>query len=116
MTDLADRYGRHRRARPRWFWPVIATVGIAMGIAWAAWASFTDVPPYQAEVHSYDVRSDQSIRVDLDVYRDEPIALTCAVYAQAQDKTTVGEKSSRSPPRPTTTCGCGSRSAPNAAP
>jgi len=93
VTDLDDRYGRHRRTRPRWFWPVVASIGIAVGVAWAAWAAFSDVPVHQAEVFGYEVVDDRTTTVQLDVYRDEPVALRCTVYAQAQDKSVVGEKS-----------------------
>lgn len=93
VTDLDARYGRHRRQTPRWLWPVIATIGISIGVAWAAWASWSDVDPFQARVHSFEAIDEQAIKVDLEVFRDEPIALTCRVYAQAHDKAVVGEKS-----------------------
>ncbi len=93
VTDLDARYGRHRRPAPKWLWPVVATIGISLGVAWAAWAAWSDVPEFQARVHSYEVVDDQTTKVDLEVFRDEPVALTCRVFAQAEDKATVGEKS-----------------------
>lgn len=98
MTDLDSRYGRHRRPRPRWFWPVFATIGIGIGVAWAAWTAWSDVPGYQAEVHSYNVVDDHLTTVDLDVYRDGPMTLSCTVYVQAHDKSVVGEKTITVPP------------------
>ena len=38
MTDLGARYGTSNR--PRWFWPLIAAIGIIIGIALAAWVGF----------------------------------------------------------------------------
>ncbi|MCD9153759.1 DUF4307 domain-containing protein [Aeromicrobium duanguangcaii] len=105
MTDLDARYGRHRRTTPRWLWPLVAALGITAGIAWAAWASWTNVPPFQARVHSFEVIDDQRTKVDLEIFRDEPVALTCRVFAQAHDKHVVGERnievpaSSQSPVR-----------------
>jgi len=92
VTDLDARYGRHRRQTPRWLWPTVATIGVALGVGWAAWASWSDVPAHQARVHSYDVVDDRLTKVDLEIFRDEPVALSCRVYAQSQDKVVVGEK------------------------
>lgn len=92
MTEVSDRYGHHQKQRPRWFWPLVAAIGISIGVAWAAWSAFTDVPQHQARVYGYDVVDDHTTTVSIDVFRDAPIALTCSVYAQAEDKTIVGEK------------------------
>lgn len=92
VTDLDARYGRHRRSTPRWLWPLVATIGVTLGIAWAAWASWSDVPVHQARVHSYEVIDENTTKVDLEIFRDEPVALTCRVFAQAEDKMIVGEK------------------------
>lgn len=92
MTDLESRYGRHRRTTPRWLWPVVAAIGISIGVAWAAWASWSDVPAHQARVHSYEVLDDRTTKVDLEIFYDEPVALTCRVFAQSQDKVVVGER------------------------
>ncbi len=92
VTDLESRYGRHRRSTPRWLWPVVASIGVTAGVAWAAWAAWSDVPVHQARVHSYDVVDDRTTMVDLEIFRDEPVALRCRVYAQSQDKAIVGEK------------------------
>lgn len=92
VTDLDARYGRHRRSTPRWWWPVVAGIGITLGVAWAAWAAWSDVPVHQARVHSYEVIDENTTKVDLEIFRDQPVALTCRVYAQSEDKMIVGEK------------------------
>lgn len=92
VTDLDARYGRHRRSTPRWLWPVVAGVGVTLGVAWAFWASYSNVPVHQARVHSYDVVDESTTKVDLEIFRDEPVALQCRVFAQSEDKAVVGEK------------------------
>lgn len=89
MTDLAARYGR--RQRPRWFWPLIAAVGIAIGIAFAAWVGFQD-RPVSARVFAYDVKDDHHVTITLDVVTPDPVAVSCTVYAQAHDHAIIGEK------------------------
>ena len=93
MTDLDARYGRRSGGRPAWFWPVFAAIGVSIGIAWAAWSAWSDVPSFQAKVFAYEVVDERTTTVSLDVYRDESIALDCHVYAQAEDKSIVGETS-----------------------
>ena len=68
VTDLNARYGT--RNRPRWFWPAIAAIGIAVGISFAAWVGFQD-KPVTARVWGYDVRSDRLVTIKLDVIRPE---------------------------------------------
>ena len=89
LTDLQQRYGRTRR--PRWFWPAIAAVGIAVGIAFAAWVGFQD-RPISARVWAYDVRDDNRVTITLDLVRPDPLAVRCTVYAQSRDHAIVGEK------------------------
>lgn len=90
MTDLRERYGR--RTRPRWLWLTVAGVGIALGVAWAAWVGFQH-PGVNAELRSYDVIADDRVEVTVEVYRPDPVAVRCTVYAQAADYSVVGEKS-----------------------
>ncbi len=89
MTDLADRYGT--RTSPPWLWWAVAAVGMGLGVAWAAWIA---LQPQAAntDVYAYDVVSDSEIVLTLEIVRDEPAALTCSVYAQAEDHSIVGEK------------------------
>ena len=90
MTDLSSRYGTRRR--PQWFWPVFAGVGIALGVAFAAWVGFQP-KPVSAQLWGYEVVDDHLVTVKVDVHRPDPaVAVTCRVYAQAFDHSTVGEK------------------------
>ncbi|MDR7086137.1 hypothetical protein J2X11_000976 [Aeromicrobium panaciterrae] len=89
MTDLGARYGTSNR--PRWFWPLIAAIGITIGIAFAAWVGFQD-KPITARVWGYDVVDDHNITIKLDVVRPDPLDIECTVYAQAADHSIVGEK------------------------
>jgi hypothetical protein len=96
-TELQQRYGR--TDRPRWFWPTIASIGIAIGIAFAAWVGFQD-RPVTARVWAYDVKDDNSVVITLDVVRPDPLAVDCTVYAQAEDHSIVGEKTVSLPASP----------------
>ena len=89
MTDLSSRYGTSHR--PRWFWPAVAAVGIALGIAFAAWVGFQK-DDVSARLWGYDVVDDRTVTVTLDVVRPDPLAVRCTVYAQAADHSIVGEK------------------------
>ena len=89
MTDLSTRYGS--RQRPRWFWPTIAAIGIALGVAFAAWVGFQK-DPVTGRLWGYEVVSDSQVSVKLDVIRPDPLDVTCTVYAQAEDHSIVGEK------------------------
>jgi hypothetical protein len=89
VTDLSSRYGS--RQRPRWFWPVIAAIGITIGVAFAAWVGFQK-DPVTGRVWGYEVVSDTEVQVKLDVIRPDPLAVTCSVYSQAADHSIVGEK------------------------
>ena len=89
MTDLGARYGTSNR--PRWFWPLIAAIGITIGIVFAAWVGFQD-KPVTARLWAYDVVDDHLVTVSLDVVRPDPLDVRCTVYAQAADHSVVGEK------------------------
>jgi hypothetical protein len=89
VTDLDARYGR--RTPRRWIVPIVAALGIAMLIAWAAWTAFQP-RPVRAVLWGYEVQSDHRVKVMLDVYRPEPQAVRCTVYAQAEDHTVVGQR------------------------
>ncbi len=96
MTDLGARYG-NSSSRPRWFWPLVAAVGIVIGVAFAAWVGFQD-KPITARVWGYEVVDDHQVTVKLDVVRPDPLAVQCTVYAQAADHSIVGEKTVNLPP------------------
>ena len=89
VTDLSSRYGT--RTRPRWFWPAIAAIGIAIGVSFAAWVGFQD-EPVKGRLWGYDVKSDHLVTLKVDVIRPDPLAVRCTVYAQAADHSIVGEK------------------------
>ena len=89
VTDLSSRYGT--RTRPRWFWPAVAAVGIAIGITFAAWVGFQD-EPVTGRLWGYDVKSDHLVTLTVDVIRPDPLDVRCTVYAQAADHSIVGEK------------------------
>jgi hypothetical protein len=89
VTDLSSRYGSSQR--PRWFWPTIAAIGIALGVAFAAWVGFQK-DPVTGRLWGYDVVSDSQVAVTLDVVRPDPLDVTCTVYAQSADHSIVGEK------------------------
>jgi hypothetical protein len=92
MSNLESRYGRSAKPTPKWFWPVIAAIGVSLGVAWAAWSAASNDRPWQAEVYGYEVIDDNHTKVSLRVYRKEPVEVVCTVYAQAIDKVYVGEK------------------------
>ena len=89
MSDLDARYGR--RTPRRWIWPIIAVIGIAAAVAWAAWVAFQP-RPVNGVLWGYEVLGDHRVRVTLDIHRPEPRAVECTVFAQAQDHSIVGER------------------------
>lgn len=89
MSTLQARYGR--RERPRWFWWAIASLGVVLGVTWAAWVAF-DEPAVAADVWSFDVVSETRTVIVLDVRRADPVDVTCTVQAQSQDRSVVGER------------------------
>jgi uncharacterized protein DUF4307 len=98
VTDLSARYGTS--GRPRWLWPLVAVMGIGIGVAWAAWVAFQP-QPVSAKVFGYDVVDDHHVDVTLDVHRPDPQRpARCTVYAQAQDHAIVGEKTVTVPADP----------------
>ena len=66
MTDLGARYGTSNR--PRWFWPLIAAIGIIIGIALAAWVGFQAKPAQPrvllARIRALLRRSDKIVEED----------------------------------------------------
>ncbi|HJR89117.1 MAG TPA: DUF4307 domain-containing protein [Aeromicrobium sp.] len=95
MSDLDARYGR--RTPRRWIWPAIAALGIAGAVAWAAWVAFQPRPVHGV-LWGYDVVDDHRVQVTLDIYRPEPLAVECTVFAQADDHSVVGERTVAVPP------------------
>ena len=113
MTDLSDRYGTG--GRPRWLWPVIAAVGVLIGIAWAAWVGFQP-KPVSAQLYGYEVVDDHRVDVTLDVHRPDPLVVRCTVYAQAEDHSTSARRPSPCPPTTARTSASASRWRPSDGP
>ena len=88
MSDLDARYGKRR---PRWVLTVCAVLGIAAGVTYAAWVAFQP-RPVNGVLWGYEVLSDHRVQVTLDIYRPDPLAVECTVFAQAQDHSVVGER------------------------
>jgi hypothetical protein len=95
MSDLAARYGT--RGRRRWLWPVVAVLGIGAGVAFAAWVAFQPRPVHGV-LWGYEVLDEHRVHVTLDLYRPEPLAVECTVFAQAADHSVVGERTFAVPP------------------
>lgn len=95
MSDLAARYGT--RGRRRWLWPVVAVLGIGAGVAFAAWVAFQPRPVHGV-LCGYEVLDEHHVHVTLDLYRPEPLAVECTVFAQAADHSVVGERTFAVPP------------------
>ena len=75
MSNLESRYGRSAKPTPKWFWPVIAAIGVSLGVAWAAWSAASNDRPWQAEVYGYEVIDDkQTIGCALSIANDVGIA------------------------------------------
>jgi len=72
-------------------WPVIALVGIAAAVAWAAWVAFQPRPVHGV-LWGFEVQDDHRVQVTLDLYRPDPLTVECTVFAQAQDHSVVGER------------------------
>jgi hypothetical protein len=70
---------------------VVAVIGIAAAVAWAAWVAFQP-RPVNGVLWGYEVLNDHRVQVTLDLHRPDPLAVECIVFAQAQDHSVVGER------------------------
>ena len=95
MSELDARYGR--RTPRRWIWPVVAVIGIAVAVAWAAWVAFQP-RPVNGVLWGYEVLDEHHVRVTLEIHRPDPLAVECTVFAQAEDHSVVGERTIAVPP------------------
>ena len=95
MSDLAARYGTG--GSRRWLWPVVAVLGIGAGVAFAAWVAFQPRPVHGI-LWGYEVLDEHHVRVTLELYRPDPLAVECTVFAQAADQSVVGERAITVPP------------------
>lgn len=91
-ADLDARYGRSSRHRAaRVFRIILAILAIGAAIGWAAWAGYRP-QPVNGLLYGYRVVDDHRVDVTLIVRRRHSAAAVCTVYAQADDHTTVGER------------------------
>jgi hypothetical protein len=72
-------------------WLVIAAVGIAIGVSWAAWVAFQP-RPVTAKLYGYEVVDAHTVKVTLELRRPDPVRVRCTVYAQSSDHDIVGER------------------------
>lgn len=70
---------------------MVAAIGIAVAIAWAAWVAFQP-RPVNGILWGYEVLDDHRVKVTLELHRPEPLAVECTVFAQAEDHSIVGER------------------------
>lgn len=87
----ADRYGP-RAGAPRWLLPVLVTGVVLAGLLVAISGYRTlGSAPIEAGVRSYEVLSDDAVRIDLEVRRDSPDrAGECIVRARGESGVEVG--------------------------
>jgi hypothetical protein len=92
---MPERYGAPRRGGR--VVVVVTTVLLAAGgLAWVLWAaSSQSTPDVAAGVSGYRVVSSARTDVTLEVLRRVDGAVRCAVYAQAEDTSVVGEREVR---------------------
>ncbi|MGP4019698.1 DUF4307 domain-containing protein [Saccharopolyspora sp. 5N708] len=90
-----DRYGARGRTRPRpgLRWLLTAIVLVAMvGVAYVGYRNLGSAPIEGKQV-AFDVLDDQSVRIVLEVQRDEPQRpADCVVRARAESGEEVGRK------------------------
>lgn len=89
---LEERYGKP----PRWS-RLIAVVVVALlataGVTWVIWAGLAhSSPPVSAQLRTYEVRTAHETDVTLVIERSDGDAVRCAVYAQSENRTIVGER------------------------
>jgi len=73
---------------------VVAAVVALAGLTWLFWAALGhSTPDVSGGVSSFEVVSDARTDVTLEVHRRVEAAVRCDVYAQAEDKSVVGERS-----------------------
>jgi len=81
---------------------VAAVVVLAVaGGSWLVWAALAhSTPDVSGGVSGFEVVSEARTDVTLEVHRRVEGAVRCEVYAQAEDKAVVGERSVRLEPAP----------------
>ena len=91
---MPERYGRPRRGARALVVGASALLAAA-GLTWLVWAATASAPDVDAGVRGYEVVSAARTDVTLEVRRRVSGAVSCEVYAQAEDTTIVGERTVR---------------------
>ena len=91
---MPERYGPPRRGGRALVVGASALLVVA-GLTWLVWAATTSAPEVDAGVRGYEVVSGARTDVTLEVRRRVGGAVSCEVYAQADDTTIVGERTVR---------------------
>ncbi len=99
IEPAADRYGA-RTGTPRWVLPVLLLGAVLAGLLVAISGYRTlGSAPIEAGVGSYEVLSDDAIRIDLQIRRDSPDrAGECIVRSRGESGTEVGRGVIEIPP------------------
>ncbi len=92
MNDLATtRYGR--KTTPRWLKYTLLGGGLVLLLAWSLWGAFANKDqPIGFQQQSFQVKSEHSVEIVFEIYREDGKPAECELYAQATDHTVVGEK------------------------
>jgi len=90
---MPERYGRPSRTG-RVVLTIAVTVTVGAGLGWLVDAAVEgSTPDVAAGVVAFEVVSDRRTELTFEVRRSEESAVTCEIYAQAEDKAIVGERS-----------------------
>jgi len=68
----------------------VAVVGVA-ALAWVIWAAASSPTAVVGQLQGWQIESGSRVKVTVTVTRRNGDAVRCQVYAQAADRTTVGE-------------------------
>jgi len=94
---LAERYGRAPRRSRFAGLAAVAVVAVA-GLAWVVWAAANSPAAVSGQLQGLQVESGSQVTVTVTVFRRNGDAVRCQVYAQAADRTIVGESTFDIPP------------------
>jgi hypothetical protein len=102
VTDAAERL-RRRYPPPRLPRPVLVGLVVlagGVGMAWLIWSALAHATPaVSAQVSSFEITSDTSVKVTMTVQRSDPsVPATCRVIAQSTDFQPVAEQEVAVPP------------------